>query len=117
MNTEQRKDKSPITTATKCNNTASTSSMKSYKVMKKCRYEKFKTYFNELESLLPCSKDTKSTQKSILLDSVAYIKALEFELGLINESHVDWAEHYKQLWELFENEAPTDIGTPVKEGF
>jgi len=91
--------------------------MKSYKVMKKCRYEKFKTYFNELESLLPCSKDTKSTQKSILLDSVAYIKALEFELGLINESHVDWAEHYKQLWELFENEAPTDIGTPVKEGF
>ena len=68
-----------------------------YNVKKKCRYEKFKAYFQELERLLPY-KNVKSTQKTILLDTAAYIKALESELGLINESDVDWEKHYKQIW-------------------
>ena len=81
---------------------------KSYKTIKKCRYEKFKSYFQELKNMLP-SKHSKSTQKTILLDTVAYIKALEIELGLINEQTFSWEEHYKALWDvMIQNEAGDD---------
>ena len=82
---------------------------KSYKTIKKCRYEKFKSYFQELKNMLP-SKHSKSTQKTILLDTVAYIKALEIELGLINEQTFSWEEHYKALWDvMIQNEAEDDV--------
>ena len=67
-----------------------------YKIIKKYRYEKFKLYFRELEGLLPYTKGSKNTQKTILLNTVAYIKALEIELGLIKQN-VDWEKHYDKL--------------------
>ena len=80
---------------------------KNYKIVKKYRYDKFKLYFHELEALLPYSKSSKSknTQKNILLDTVAYIKALEIELGIIQQN-IDWEHHYETLMQcLDQNEA------------
>ena len=79
-----------------------------YKIIKKCRYEKFKLYFRELEALLPHTKSSKNTQKNILLDTVAYIKALEIELGLIQQN-IDWEKHYDMLIQcLDQNETEDD---------
>lgn len=36
----------------------------------------------------------------ILLDTIAYIKSLEIELGIINEADVDWYKHYENLMEI-----------------
>ena len=80
-----------------------------YKIIKKYRYEKFKLYFRELETLLPYTKGSKNTQKTILLNTVAYIKALEIELGLIKQN-IDWEKHYDMLMScLDQNEADDDV--------
>lgn len=75
-----------------------------YTLRKRQRYDTFKQCFQKLASMLPYddgkSNGKKLTNKVILLDSVAYIKSLEIELGMTSESDIDWCKHYQNLMEI-----------------
>lgn len=66
------------------------------------RNQVFKKCFDELEKLLPSDKNCKrKTNKQILLETAAYIRALEVELGILSDEQVNWEHHVQMVLKTF----------------